>query len=133
MSNVAGSQNTIIDELTAIENELDSILPQYESYFEELDGPDADPHGQTRDQVYGQAINIDQSLDGLNQDLTEIRQRIDGYQERTRGQPFKALALGTDKDTLEGMSENRQDIERILNTFYDTMKWVQGSALDLQF
>ena len=78
-------------------------------------------------------MNIDQSLDGLNQDLTEIRNRIDKYQERTHGQPFKAMALGTDKDTMEVMSESREDIERILNTFYDTMKWVQGSALDLQF
>ena len=51
LADVAGSQNTIIDELTAIENELDAILPQYESYFDEtkeMNGNEAEVHEEMR-------------------------------------------------------------------------------------
>ena len=79
LADVAGSQNTIIDELTAIENELDAILPQYESYFDEMNGDEAQVQGEMRNQVYGQAVTIDKSMDTLNEDLDEVRKRIDTY------------------------------------------------------
>jgi len=34
--------------LTAIENELDAILPQYESYFDEMNGNEAEVQGEMR-------------------------------------------------------------------------------------
>ena len=80
LADVAGSQNTIIDELTAIENELDAILPQYESYFDEMNGDEMNEvQGEMRNQVYGQAVTIDKSMDTLNEDLDEVRKRIDTY------------------------------------------------------
>ena len=85
LNDVQQEQNTVIDELSQIENELDSILPQYDHYFNELGLAGIAPgaqDGDLRDKVYSQATQLDASVDTLNSELTEVRRRIDEYQLR---------------------------------------------------
>lgn len=41
-------------------------------------------------------------------------------------------ALSANQDHANSL-ESVEDISKILGNYYDTLKWIQGSAVDLQF
>ena len=80
LTEVQTHQNIVIDELTAIEAELDKILPQYEdhyknSYYHASEGQrlqGIEEASSLKDTVFKQAQVIDQSIETLDQDLADV-------------------------------------------------------------
>jgi hypothetical protein len=92
-----------------------------------LDEPDVP----LREQVQRQAIQIDQEVDNLNFKLINVQKEIDEQSMRNR-QGMGINALSANQDYQNSMTAI-EDISNILGKYYDTLKWIQGSAVDLQF
>lgn len=147
----------MIDELTAIEAELDKILPQYEDHYKNnyyhasesrrLQG--LEEASSLKETVFKQAQEIDRSIDTLDLDLADVQRKIDQHQMKNDKElPFRALNIGGGASVHDAYQRGRygaeypgqsstmqaaQDIEKILGIYYDTLKWVQGSAIELEF
>ena len=157
LTEVQTHQNIVIDELTAIEAELDKILPQYEDHYrnnyyhasegQRLQG--IDEASSMKETVFKQAQMIDESIQALDQDLTDVQIKIDQHQMKNdRELKYRALTIGAGSSVQDAYQRGRygaeypgqsssmqaaQDIEKILGIYYDTLKWVQGSAIELEF
>ena len=42
------------------------------------------------------------------------------------------MQVGSDQE-FKNSVQTTQDMEQILSTYYDTLQWIQSSAVDLQF
>ena len=130
LNDIQGQQNLVIDELAAIENELDNLLPQGSEaamFRSALDEPDVP----LREQVQKQAIQIDGEVETLNFKLMNVQKEIDERSFKTnKAMGLNALSANQDyHNSLDAV----EDISKILGNYYDTLKWIQGSAVDLQF
>ena len=79
LNDVQTQQNSVIKELSAIEDELDALLPQYENYevyYAQQSHQDEVP---IRDQVFKMATQLDTEIDGLNNKLNEVQQQVDEH------------------------------------------------------
>lgn len=99
-----------------------------------------------KDTVFKQAQRIDSSIDHLDQELREVQEKIDTHQMKN-DQSLKYNALNIESTSpayqrgrygAEYPGENSsvqaaRDIEKILGIYYDTLKWVQGSAIELEY
>ena len=134
LQDVQKTQHTVIDELSAIEAELDLILPQYEDsplFSRPERNMDELP---LRDQILHQASTIENDVDALNSKLIDTQQRIDGFMMQNSSQRQRINANNANFSFQSKEEEHIQatnDIQSILGTYYDTLKWIQGTALDL--
>ena len=96
MNDVQTQQNAVIKELSAIEDELDSLLPQYENYevyYAQQSHQDEVP---IRDQVFKMATQLDAEVDGLNTKLNEVQQQVDEHTlKNKRDARQQALLIGS--------------------------------------
>jgi len=93
--------------------------------------------------VLNQATLLDQQIDSLQRQLDEINSKIEQQNRQSNAQNIQSslLLLGSSSSPAgeEGASEvakmfkAKENIECIMSQLYETLKWVQGSALDLQF
>lgn len=136
------NQNQMIDELDIIEKELDSHLLRYEhdtdivkfqesgaSFGLELD------EVPLREQVYRNALQIDSDVTDLNRNVIEIQKEIDGMMKKNDHQAKSNAVMFSMKN---GSNQNdvisaTGDIQKILGTYYESLKWIQSAAIDLQF
>lgn len=155
LNEVQTHQNVVIDELIQIEAELDKILPQYEDHYRNNFYNASEGSGQRqgideatslKDVVFKQAQNIEQSISVLDDELQDVQQKIDQHQmKHDKDLVYKSLnasatspayqrgRYGADFPGESSTQQAAQDIEKILGIYYDTLKWVQGSAIELEF
>ena len=124
-----------------IEAELDSILPQYENNLDAQDFRardnlyDLDTVTPERQKVLQSANNIEGQVEKLNSELIATQKSIDDIMMKDN---MKAKNYGLGLALSQGAEKNEStiatpDIEKILNTYYSTLKWIQGAAVELEF
>lgn len=144
LSDIGVQQDTVLNELAAIENELDNILPQYETdpevsnalrlVHERASANNAE--APLRQQVFANAKKLDHEIDGLNGQLSSVQQTIDHLMMRNSPNARSeclGMALGGASGLNNSTLQSTKDIEQILNSYYQALKWIQGTAVDLQF
>ena len=75
-------------------------------------------------------------MDELNNKLIDTQKRIDGFmmQNQSQRETINSNRAGYSFQSKEEEHiQATNDIQSILGTYYDTLKWIQGTALDLQF
>lgn len=107
LTEVQTHQGVVIDELTAIESELDKILPQYEdhyqtSYYHPSEGHFDHNSASLQNAVFHQAQEIDRSIDVLDAELADVQRKVDNHQMKNdRELPYRALSIGAGASASE--------------------------------
>lgn len=120
LTEVQTHQNIVIDELTTIEAELDKILPQYEDHYknnyyhasegQRLQG--IDEASTMKDTVFKQAQSIDESIQTLDQDLTDVQIKIDQHQMKNDKElKYRALNIGAGSSIHDAYQRGRYGAE----------------------
>ena len=81
---------------------------------------------------------IEDDLDHLNTVVADVEEEVRSQNLKNRaGSKRAALEIGGSQFVPQGDEGYRKsveaagDIEEILGKYYDTLKWIQGSAVDL--
>eukprot|EP00347_Sterkiella_histriomuscorum_P016181 403354179 len=126
---IADDQTQIIDELSQIERELDTLIAsggnqQLIQYFNQAvsDQDKVDLSKVTsREQIYGKALQIEKEIEEMNRELVDVQTMID-QKQRKGEEKFNIV--------VNGQSLN---LDSIVNSYYETLLWLENAAVDLNY
>ena len=140
LTDINVQQDAVLDELDVIESELDNLLPQYENDPEIQQLAQINPSGgisdqvPLRDQVFRNAANIDKEVEDLNGQLVGVQQTVDNLMMKSnKDAKYDCIGLTMQPGGNDNQIQATQDIEQILNKYYQALKWIQGTSIDLQY
>ena len=138
LSGVLTQQDEIISELDLIEGELDQKLQQYENDQDYNRGLQSFGQEEVslqevplRDRVLQNTKLIDTEIDNLNSKLQGAQQEIDHIKQKGNINS-SSQAMKYSLQTQSNMKD-MESVEKILGSYYQSLKWIQGTAIDLQF
>ena len=85
--------------------------------------------------MYRNALQIDSDVTDLNREVIEIQKEIDvmmkknNKEAKSNGVLFSMKNSSNHGDVITATG----DIQKILGTYYESLKWIQSAAIDLQF
>ena len=139
LQDVSLQQNALLGELSAIEDELDGMLPQLAGRTtpgqndsrrlkQVLRNPDLYETGSSREQVFSKALDLENNIRELDESLTQVHGQMQ--------QSEKSHAHAADIYVLSGDEEKKKKVanmETTLENFYSCLKWIENATADLSF
>lgn len=141
MRGINDDQDEILKHLTQVEKELDLLLSNFitgasdlsEFYANPLSTSNLDLDSDslydkrlTRQQVFQKAFQIEQAADEMSRELQSSERALDQIQASQAKKQDAGIQM-----TLEDGTQ--VVIDDILNTQYETLKWIENAAADLRF
>ena len=137
MRGIGSDQDEILKHLSQVEKELDTLLScnlscaqdLSEFYANPLTNLESDHHCDkrlTRQQVFQKAFQIETASDEISRDLYDSELALEKIQAANAKKQDDGIQM-----TLEDGS--KVVIDDILNSQFETLKWIENAAMDLRF
>ena len=141
LNDVELQQSALLSELGAIEDELDAILPQQMGQQMQLAGdkdnrflkqvmrnPDLYEQAPSREQVFQKALDLERDIRDLDQDLSVVSDQM-RQSERQHARAAEIYLSNGNSNQAEQVT----DMEKTLENFYASLKWIENATVDLKF
>ena len=140
LQDVTLQQDALLGELRAIEDELDQMMPQFMGSTNQaatknnkflkqvMRNPDMYDTAPNRERVFEQALNLERDIKQLGSDLSVIDSQM-VQSERNHAKAADLYLLGGDENKRQQLT----DMEKTLENFYSSLKWIENATVDLKF
>jgi len=93
-----------------------------------MQNPDIYVTASNREKVFDEALNLKQKIRKLDRELVSVNEQMQ-QSERVHAQAAELYLFRSDASNIQQVT----DMERILENFNSSLKWIEDATVDLKF
>ncbi len=93
-----------------------------------MSNPDIYATASNREKVFDEALNLEQNIRKLDRELVSVNEQIQ-QSERVHAKAADLYLFGGDTSKRNQVA----DMEKTLENFYSSLKWIENATVDLKF